>query len=276
MTDASDPRAVLKELQQRAKKRFGQHFLARPTIVHRMIRIARVTEGDKVIEIGPGLGILTHALLQTGCDLTAIEIDDDLYEHIQRTFPDVNVVHVDALKADWETLAPGPGHKLVANLPYNVGTHLVMNCARMPERFSTLTVMLQKEVIDRMVAGPGSKAYGALSVHLQVRGDVRHAFDVPPGAFIPPPKVHSAIVHAELYDAPKVGDVAPDFFDKVVTAAFGQRRKTLRNALTPLFGKDVALQALADAGIRPDLRAERLEVAGFLALADALHRIRIR
>lgn len=276
MTDASDPRAVLKELQQRAKKRFGQHFLARPTVVHRMIRIARVSEGDKVVEIGPGLGILTHALLQTGCDLTAIEIDDDLYAHIERTYPGVRVVHVDALKADWDDIAPGPGHKLVANLPYNVGTHLVMDCARMPERFSSITVMLQKEVIDRMAAGPGTKAYGALSVQLQVRGDVRHAFDVPPGAFIPPPKVHSAIVHVDLYDRPNVGDLSPAFFDKVVTAAFGQRRKTVRNALTPLFGRDVAVAALTDAGIRPDLRAEKLEVAGFLALANALHRSRIR
>ncbi|MCB9680387.1 MAG: ribosomal RNA small subunit methyltransferase A [Alphaproteobacteria bacterium] len=268
--DPSDPRRILKDLEQRARKRFGQHFLARASIVERMVRAAQVAPGDRVLEIGPGLGILTQALLHAGADLTAVEVDDDLAARVVEVYPAVRLVHGDATRQDWAAVCPGAGWKVVANLPYNVGTGLVMDLARQPERFTRLVVMLQAEVVERMVAPPGNKTYGALTVELRARGVARAIIGVPREAFVPPPKVRSLVVQVDLYDAPRVGKGTPAHFDRVVKAAFSQRRKTVRNALSALFGGDRSERALAEAGIDPQLRAEALPQDAFVALSDAL------
>ncbi len=271
MSDHADPRRVLKELEQRARKRFGQHFLARPSVVTRMVRLANVKPGDRVLEIGPGLGILTEALLAAGADVTAVEVDDDLAARVREVFPTVRLVHQDATTVDWSELCPGEGWKLVANLPYNVGTHLVMALMRRPApAFESLTCMLQAELVARMAAPPGSRTYGSLSVHLQARAAVRPLFGVPPAAFVPPPRVDSTVIRIEPYHPADLGCDDPAHFDRVVGAAFSQRRKTLRNSLTPLYGRDRAEAALRSVGIDPGLRAEVLDLDAFRQLAGAL------
>jgi 16S rRNA (adenine1518-N6/adenine1519-N6)-dimethyltransferase len=267
---ASDPRAILRDLEQRARKRFGQHFLARPSLVARMVRGARVEAGDRVLEIGPGLGILTEALLAAEAEVTAVEIDDDLYQRVTEVYPEVRAVHADATKVDWSEVCPGEGWKAVANLPYNVGTHLVMAMVRQPERFTSVTVMLQAEVVARLAAVPSTKAYGALSVQAQARGQVRALFGVPPDAFVPPPRVWSTVVQVLPDPEPDLGGVSGKAFDRVVASAFSQRRKTLRNSLGALFGKDRAADALVAAGIDPGQRAESVPVDGYRRLAPLL------
>lgn len=267
--DAS-PRAILKELEQRARKRFGQHFLHDDRLVDRIVRAARIAEGDRVVEIGPGLGILTRALLRAGAELTAVELDRDLAAWIREKFPEVRLIEGDALKVDWEQVAPGTGWKVVANLPYNVGTHVLMDLLRQPQRFTSVSVMLQQEVLDRLLATPGTKAWGALSLEAQARGRPVYLLKVPPGAFHPPPKVQSGVIRFDLYDEPRTGGVDPAWFDRVVRAAFTHRRKTVLNSLGSRLGKERARAALERAGIDPGLRAEVLDSDAFADLARAL------
>ena len=271
MRNPDDPRSILRQLEQSARRRFGQHFLRRRDIVERMVRGAGIANGDPVVEIGPGLGILTEAILRAGGELTAVELDRDLAGYIRQTYPEVRLVEADAARVNWNELLGEQVPKVVANLPYNVGTTIVMQMLRMPGRFESVTVMLQKEVVARMLAKPGSKTYGSLSVHLQSRAAPVFLFDVPPNSFFPPPKVVSSVVRLVLYPAPKVGSVEPAYFDKVVTAAFSQRRKTIVNSLKALYGRDEAHAALEAAGIDPGIRAEKLDLSGFVRLAEALH-----
>jgi len=269
-----DPRALLRELEQRARRRFGQHFLTDRSVVRRMVRGARLSPGDRVVEIGPGLGILTEQLLAAGADVTAVELDRDLAAYVERRFPELTLVQADAARVDWGEVCPGSGWKVVANLPYNVGTTLVMQLVRHPERFASVTVMLQLEVVQRMMASPGSKAYGALSLHLQSRVEPRFVLKLPPGAFHPPPKVHSAVVHLPLRATPAIGDADPKLFDKVVRAGFAHRRKTLRNSLAASWGREAADATLAAAGIDGGRRGEQLSLAEFVALAEAHQSLR--
>lgn len=265
------PRRLLRELEQRARKRFGQHFLADPGLVRRIVRGARVQPGDRVIEIGPGLGILTEALMEAGAEVTAIELDRDLAAFLRERHPGLRLVEADATRVDWEAVAPGTGWKVVANLPYNVGTTLTMNLLRQPHRFSSVTVMLQLEVIERLMAVPDTRAYNALSVEAQARAVPVFLTTVEPGAFHPPPKVRSAVVRLELLPEPDTGGVPPDAFDKAVRAAFHHRRKTLANSLSSVYGRDRAQAALEAAGIDPGLRAQALDLDGMRVLARALH-----
>lgn len=270
VTGEREPRAVLAELEQRAKKRFGQHFLTDRSVVDRVVRGARVAEGDRVIEVGPGLGILTRALLRAGAVVTAIELDRDLAAWLRGEVPEVRLVETDAARVAWGTMCEGSGWKMVSNLPYNVGTTVVMAALRCPATFTSVTVMLQREVVDRLCASAGDDAYGALSVEARVRAEPVFVMAVPASRFYPPPKVDSAVVRLELRPSPEVGAVTPQHFDKVVRAGFGQRRKTLLNALGSVFGRDRAAAALDAAGVDRTLRAERLDAAGFRALAEAL------
>jgi len=270
MSVEEHPKEILARLEQRARRRFGQHFLWRTDLVQRIVMGARVAPGDRVVEVGPGLGILTRALVAAGADLTAVELDRDLAQLIRETIPAVNLVEADAVRVHWAELCPGSGWKVVANLPYNVGTGLVMDWLRIPGTFQSLTVMLQREVVDRLVANPGSKAYGAISVLAQARARCVLVTVVPPSAFHPPPKVDSAVLRLELFPEPTMGASSPVHFERVVRAAFSQRRKTVANSLGALFGKSVALEALAHTGIEPTVRAERLDLAAFTALAAAL------
>jgi 16S rRNA (adenine1518-N6/adenine1519-N6)-dimethyltransferase len=270
LTPGDDPRPLLAELEQRARKRFGQHFLTDSGVVERIVRGARVGTGDRVVEVGPGLGILTRGLLAAGAKLTAVELDRDLAAYIRTTYPEVELVEADAARVHWASILPGDGWRMVANLPYNVGTTVVMDALRLPATFKSVTVMLQLEVVQRFCATSGDGVYGALSVEAAVRAKPTFLTTVPPDRFHPQPKVQSAVVRLDLYDTPQVGDSTPEHFDRVVRAAFGQRRKTLHNAVGSVFGRECAAEALVAAGIDPGLRAERLPLDGFRALAAAL------
>ncbi|HMV65531.1 MAG TPA: 16S rRNA (adenine(1518)-N(6)/adenine(1519)-N(6))-dimethyltransferase RsmA [Myxococcota bacterium] len=268
MTD--DPRAILQELERGARKRFGQHFLARPDVVRRIVRMAGVQPGDRVVEVGPGLGVLTRALVEAGAQVVAVEVDGDLVEHLRTAVPEVELHHADATRVDWGQVAPGSGWKLVANLPYNVGTGIVMDAVREPGRFRSLTVMLQAEVVARMVAAAGTDPYGALSVQLQARARATAWFDVPPSAFVPPPKVVSTVVRIDVLERPDAGPAGADALDRVVRSAFARRRKMLRNSLAADFGRERVEAALAVAGVEGTRRAEEIDLRGFQRIAAAL------
>lgn len=264
-----DSRALLRELESTARKRFGQHFLEDANIVSRIVRGARLQPGDHVVEIGPGLGVLTRALLAADVRLTAVELDRDLAAYLRRSLPDLDLIEGDAAKVDW-TKVVKPGAKVVANLPYNVGTTVVMQLLR-SGLFSSITVMLQKEVVNRFMAEPSTRAYGALTVEAAVWARPIFVAAVPPGSFHPPPKVESAVVRLDSHpDGPRTGGVDPVLFDRVVQGAFAKRRKTLVNSLRDRFPKEDILTVLEQLDIDPRIRGEALSFTQFQALASAL------
>ena len=249
----------------RAKKRFGQHFL---TDRHYLARIAGAIApkpGDSMVEIGPGTGILTAELATNTDRLHVVEIDRDLAADLAARFPadKVEIHRADALEFDFASLAAPL--RVVGNLPYNVSTPILFRIAAIAERLQDAVFMLQKEVVERMVADPGTEAYGRLSVMLQYRFEMALLFRVPPGAFTPPPKVDSAVVLMKPLGADRPRARDEELFAKIVAAAFSQRRKTLRNAVRAL----VPEEAFAKAGVDPQRRGETLSVAEFIALADA-------
>ncbi|MCO4744604.1 MAG: ribosomal RNA small subunit methyltransferase A [Proteobacteria bacterium] len=273
MSEELHPAVLLRALEQRARKRFGQHFLARPSIVSRIVRGARVSEGDSVLEIGPGLGVLTRELMRTGASVTAVELDRDLAAFLREREPDLRLIEGDAMVVDLDEAIPDPPAKVVANLPYNVGTQLVLRLIDEPAKVSSITVMLQKEVVQRMLAEPGNRTYGALTVQIAVRGQASWVLGVPPEAFHPPPKVDSAVVRIDLYEAPRTGAVTPEQFDRVVRACFTQRRKTLINSLSTMIGKERARAAAERAELPERIRGEALDVEAFVRLAEAVYAI---
>ena len=259
-------------MEHRARKRFGQNFLTDPNTVRRIIDAVRPGPDDTVVEIGPGLGALTEPLLAVLPRLHVVEIDRDLIARLrQRHEPDRLVIHEgDALAFDFGVL--GQQLKVVGNLPYNISTPLLFHLAGFAAQVREMTFMLQKEVVMRMVAEPGGGDYGRLSVMLQYRFDMLRLFDVPPGAFRPAPKVTSSIVRMVPKPTESLTAVDADLLGEIVTAAFGQRRKTLRNTLKAIVGA-AALEAL---GIDPGLRAERLTLADFVAISNHVAALRAR
>jgi 16S rRNA (adenine1518-N6/adenine1519-N6)-dimethyltransferase len=250
-----------------ARKRFGQNFLVSPGVVRNIVEAIAPKIGDLLVEIGPGLGALTAPLLERVDRLHVVEIDRDLIARLKETYPPerLSVHEGDALDFDFAAL--GERLRIVGNLPYNISTPLLFHLAGYADRVRDMHFMLQKEVVDRMAAAPGSGDYGRLSVMLQYRFDIERLFVVPPGAFNPPPKVDSAIVRLVPKKAGE-GEKAKDeaLFARVVMAAFSQRRKMLRNTLRELISED----GLAALGIAPTARAEELSVADYVRLADAL------
>jgi 16S rRNA (adenine1518-N6/adenine1519-N6)-dimethyltransferase len=250
------------------RKRFGQHFLHERGIIDRILLALDPRPGERIVEIGPGEGALTLPLLARHGALTAIEIDRDLIPRLRAAAAGVGeltVVEADALTVDLTALAGGGTLRLVGNLPYNISTPLLFHALEHMAAVRDMHFMLQKELVDRMAAGPGSKVYGRLSVMLQARCRVEPLFRVPPGAFRPPPKVDSAVVRLLPLPAAdiRIGDARA--FDAVVRAGFAQRRKTLRNALQGA----LSAAAIAAAGIDPGARAEDVDVAGWIALGRA-------
>jgi 16S rRNA (adenine1518-N6/adenine1519-N6)-dimethyltransferase len=248
------------------RKRFGQHFLADTRIIADILAAVAARPGDHVVEIGPGLGALTEGLLDQVTPLHAIEIDRDLAAGLRRRFsPERLVVHeADALEFDYAIL-PAP-LRLIGNLPYNISTPLLFHLIDFADRFLDLTFMLQREVVDRMVAAPSSAAYGRLSVMLQYRFGMEKLLDVPAAAFDPPPKVESAVVRLLPRPLNQLAARDPSRFAKVVTTAFTQRRKTLRNALRAIIDET----GLRELGIDPGLRPENLAVADYVAISNSL------
>ncbi|HEX7916063.1 16S rRNA (adenine(1518)-N(6)/adenine(1519)-N(6))-dimethyltransferase RsmA [Rudaea sp.] len=251
------------------KKRFGQHFLHDKNILSRIVEYVAPKPGERIVEIGPGEGALTLPLLRAAGGLTVIELDRDLIEPLRKRASGVGeltIVHRDVLEVDITALAAGATIRLVGNLPYNISTPILFHCLDQAAAIRDMHFMLQKEVVERMAAGPGSKTYGRLSVMLQLRCAVEPLFDVPPTAFAPPPKVDSAVVRLAPLPADKLPQADFEMIDRVVRAAFGQRRKTLSNALKGVADAD----DLAAAGIDPRLRAEQLAPATFVSLAQHL------
>ena len=264
------PALRLQMLETRAKRRFGQNFLVDPGVVSRIVRVAGVRPGERALEIGPGLGILTEALLNAGAEVTAIELDRDLAEGIREALPRVRLVEGDAMRVDMGALLEGEGWRVAANLPYNVATPILMELLKLgAPRISTMALMFQREVADRLVATPADDAFGALSVQVQARANVERALELPPQSFHPAPKVHSTVVRFELIQ-PDYGGVSEKHFDRVVRAGFAQRRKFVANSLTSAFLREDVDRALAGAGIVPTLRAERIDLPGWRRIAAGL------
>lgn len=255
------------------RKRFGQNFLQDQGVIGAIVSAVSPQPGDALVEIGPGLAALTGPLLAQAGRLHAVEIDRDIVAHLATRFGDELTVHnVDAMKFDFgqlaDDIAPGGQLRLVGNLPYNISTPLLFHLANFADRIADMHFMLQKEVVDRMVAEPSTTDYGRLSVMLQLRFHMERVLDVPPESFYPPPKVDSSVVRMVPWPTPRYPVLDLPLLEDLVVKAFGQRRKTLRNNL-----KGIVDDALfAELGIDPGLRPENLEVAQFVAIANALAR----
>jgi 16S rRNA (adenine1518-N6/adenine1519-N6)-dimethyltransferase len=254
-------------LQHRARKRFGQNFLHDPRFIERIVDAIAPQPGQSIVEIGPGQAALTRHLIQRAGHVWAVEIDRDLAAWLRTQFPPENLtlIEADALKLDWTTVGSGP-LRVVGNLPYNISSPLLFRLMEAASHVVDQHFMLQKEVVDRMVAPPGSRTYGRLSAMLQLRYRMTKLFDVPRGAFNPPPKVTSSIVRMLPRTAAELPAVDLALYSRVVAAAFNQRRKMLRNALGELAG-EVQFSA---AGVSPLARAESLSVDDFVRLTQAV------
>jgi len=249
------------------KKQLGQHFLADRSYIDKIVLAVNPKDDDRLVEIGPGQGAITLPLLRRHPRLTVIEFDRDLVGPLAAAaepLGEMTIIHRDVLQVDFTELAAGSPIRLVGNLPYNISSPILFHAMEHAGVIRDMHFMLQKEVVDRMAAGPGSKVYGRLSVMLQAWCKVTALFVVPPGAFRPPPKVDSAVVRLVPRDPDTVGILDRKRFADVVRAAFGQRRKTLRNALNGV----VTPEQFEAAGVRSDARAEQLDVAQFIALAN--------
>ena len=246
------------------RKRFGQHFLSDRAMVEAIVDTIDPRPGQALVEIGPGLGAMTNPLVARSGKLTVIELDRDLAARLRKR-PELEVVESDVLKVDFHGLAAAFGQKLrvVGNLPYNISTPILFHLLEVVDHVVDQHFMLQKEVVDRMAAAPGSKDYGRLSVMLQWRYDIESVLDVPPECFDPPPRVDSAIVRMNPLPAPPGVDAA--LLGELVTTAFSQRRKVLRNTL----GKWLDAKGFSGE-VDLSRRAEEVPVAEYLALAAAV------
>lgn len=250
------------------RKRFGQNFLTDQQVLHDIIRVIDPQPDDTMVEIGPGLAAMTRLLLTSLKQLHVVELDRDLVARLEKNFePNRLIIHsADALQFDFASIPVAAERKLrvVGNLPYNISSPLLFHLAEIAPRVQDQHFMLQKEVVERMVAEPGSKTYGRLSVMLQWRYHMDLLFIVPPTAFDPPPKVDSAIVRMIPWKEPLACDQAR--LEQVVTKAFSQRRKVIRNCVAGLLSES----DLIDAGIDPQVRPETVSLEQYVALANRL------
>jgi 16S rRNA (adenine1518-N6/adenine1519-N6)-dimethyltransferase len=270
-------RQELKEYGLIPRKGLGQHFLVDRNILNKVIWTAQVEKEDTVLEVGPGLGEMTIALARQSKRVIAIEIDPKLVAILNekmKNYSNVEVVKSDILKVDFNQFFKKEGHpiKVVANLPYQVSTPLLFRFIESKEAFSTFTLMLQKEVAERMVAPPGGKEYGPLSIFLQMFSDVSIRFFIKPSAFFPPPKVESAVVQMVWKEEPMIEANDEEWFKRVVKACFGYRRKTLVNALkhSELSLPESIELKMEAIGIDPRRRPETLTIPEFVSLAKIL------
>jgi 16S rRNA (adenine1518-N6/adenine1519-N6)-dimethyltransferase len=244
------------------RRRFGQHFLEAEAVLEQMAARLGYRAADRVVEIGPGEGALTRYLLAATANVTAIEIDRDLVVLLRQRFPALHVIQADVLKIDFEALL-GPDLRVVGNLPYNISTPLLLRLLEWLPRLRDLHFLLQSEVVARLAAQPGTKAWGRLAVLAQYGADVEPLFDVAPESFRPSPQVNSTFVRiTPRVDPPPLHSRA--VFVNVLRLAFGQRRKTLRNALQSL---EIDWSR---APVAPQLRADAVDVAGFVNIANQL------
>jgi 16S rRNA (adenine1518-N6/adenine1519-N6)-dimethyltransferase len=263
-------------MEHRARKRFGQNFLEDDNIIRRIVKSIRPKAADNLVEIGPGKGAITEQLLSTCPTLNVVELDRDLIPVLLAQFiaryPDFKIHQTDALKFDFATLLQdsdgnnrGP-LRIVGNLPYNISTPLIFHLLSYHSQVTDMHFMLQKEVVDRMAAQPGAKAYGRLSVMVQYYCKVENLFDVPPESFNPRPKVDSAIVRLVPYTELPHPARNVKLLERLVNTAFQQRRKTLRNSLKQLLPAEAIESLNIDTSIRP----ENITLAEYVALSDKL------
>jgi 16S rRNA (adenine1518-N6/adenine1519-N6)-dimethyltransferase len=275
-------KAILAKYNFHFQKKFGQNFLIDRSVLSGIVEAGEVGPEDFVVEIGPGIGTMTQYLAESAGQVLAVEIDDKLIPVLQETlgsYDNASVLHQDVLTVDFLEIAKekngGKPLKFVANLPYYITTPIVMQLLQNEIPFSSITVMVQKEVAERMQAQPGSKDYGALSVAVQYYTDPELNFIVGKGSFIPQPKVESAVITLKPKETPLNPAVKPEHMFTVVRAVFNQRRKTLLNALVNggvLGGnKEAISEALLAAGFEPSLRGEGLDLEGFAKLTEALY-----
>ena len=277
--------SLMQELRSRGispKQALGQHFLIDQGIAQKIVRLADLEPEDCVVEIGSGMGVLTFLMLPLVKKVIAVELDPGMADYLKEKaqgMASLIIIRQDALGFDFSTAAKAAGRRLkvVANLPYNISTPVIFRLLDSRLFFSHLTLMLQREVAQRISASPGNKEYGPLSIFIQLYTSPKIMMRVPPEAFYPSPKVESALVGFEILERPRIAIGDDGFFQKVVRASFAQRRKTLLNALknSPLAlgsGKEIEA-ALVAAGIDPRRRAETLDLIEFQRLAEALHEV---
>ncbi len=284
MADLGNPKNTIEVLNKYKlvfQKKFGQNFLIDNHVLDKIIRAAQITGEDLVLEIGPGIGTLTQYLCESAREVIAVEIDRKLIPVLKDTlssYQNVTVLNEDILKVDLKTLVKernnGKPIKVVANLPYYITTPIIMELFEKHVPLSSITVMVQKEVADRMQAKPGSKDYGALSLAVQYYSEPYIAANVPPNCFMPRPNVGSAVIHLKLHEKPVCEVKNEELLFKLIRASFNQRRKTLVNGLNNFTGlsftKDEILSALKAEGLNETIRGEALTLSQFAGLANRL------
>ncbi|MCR5156050.1 MAG: 16S rRNA (adenine(1518)-N(6)/adenine(1519)-N(6))-dimethyltransferase RsmA [Butyrivibrio sp.] len=274
---------ILNKYNMSAKKKFGQNFLIDSGVLENIVEAAGVTKEDCVLEIGPGIGTLTQYLAEAAGRVVAVEIDNTLMPVLSDTlseYDNVTIINDDVLKVDIQAVAKehnaGKPMKVVANLPYYITTPIIMKLFESGAPIESITVMVQKEVADRMTEGPGSKDYGSLSLAVGYYAKPESVCDVPPSSFIPQPNVGSAVVKLTRYDRPKVEVSDEKFMFEIIRTSFNQRRKTLSNSLSnnPAIGvsRQQVQDALTKMGINDKARGETLSLEQFAALSDILQR----
>ena len=275
--------AVLQKYNFAFQKKFGQNFLIDPRVLEKIIKAAEITEDDCVLEIGPGIGTMTQHLACAAKKVIAVEIDRALIPILQDTlsgWDNVKIINEDVMKVDLAKLAEeengGKPLKVVANLPYYITTPIIMGLFENHVPLKSITVMVQKEVADRMQVGPGTKDYGALSLAVQYYAKPYIVANVPPNCFMPRPKVGSAVIRLERYEEPPVKVIDEKLMFRIIRASFNQRRKTLANGLKNSaeldFTKEEIAEAITAIGKEPGVRGETLTLEEFARLADELSR----
>lgn len=264
---------ICKRFDIKMSKKLGQNFLVKRGIVDEIVHAAELTPGEPVLEVGPGIGTLTQGLAQSGADVTAIELDRRLLEVLDTTlasYDNVRIIHGDVLKLDVPSIMNHKPFKVVANLPYYITTPIIMSLLESKLPIERLVVMVQKEVALRMVAKPGTKDYGALSVAVQYYTEPDIVLDVPPKSFLPAPAVTSSVIRCVLRDKPPVDVIDEKLFFRVVKAGFAQRRKTFSNTMkTTGLSKDRIEELLAKANIDGQRRGETFTLQEFADVANA-------
>lgn len=284
MTDIGNPQKTIEIIQKhnfKVQKKYGQNFLIDPRVLGKITDAAELTKEDLVIEIGPGIGTMTRKLCEEAAYVVAIEIDRELIPILNETlheYDNVEIINEDVLKVDLKKLIKDKGRgkaaKIVANLPYYITTPIIMSLLEQHIPIESITVMIQKEVADRMQTGPGSKDYGALSLAVQYYAKPYIVANVPPNCFIPRPKVGSAVIKLTCHKNPPVEVKDEKLLFKLIRASFNQRRKTLVNGVSNYTGldysKDEIAAALSDLDLAEDIRGEALTLAQFAGLSNRL------
>lgn len=268
-----ETREILKHFNLRASHRLGQNFLTSEEIVVDIVNAADIQFGEKILEIGPGIGTLTQKLLEADASVTAIELDKKLPQVLNETlkgYDNFTLISGDVLKVDLNEIMGAEPYKVVANLPYYITTPILLTLLEKKLPITKIVTMIQKEVAERITASPGGKDYGALTLAFKYYTDTKIIREVPPQCFYPAPEVTSAVIASDVLKEPSVKVKDEELFFKVIHAAFGKRRKTLLNALKSVFDKDTAINALKTADIDGGRRGETLSVEEFARLSDCM------